>query len=468
MVLGDDAVRIIGAGLLQRYYGAPYDPSGTFREIPLAAEPLAIDLRETTRIKGLGPRQLRARWRAFRSYWFGHLLSVTGDHFTLIALPLAADHVSNGSALVVSLVVFAETLSTVVFGTIAGTMADRRRPIPTMITTDLGRAAMLTLLAVLEWSGSLVAWMVIAMSFALGALRLLHDGAESAFVAGLVPEELDVKSQARITLSENLGSTVGPLAAGAATGVGLWVSFGVDAMTFLLAVSAVALVARMAAQRDLFLAGSSRHDVDDGPDTPTVGYLSDLGATVKIIRSQPVFVKTLVVAALFNLLTLPVGAQFISLAKHELGIGSFGIGVMFAVTGITGILTAPLVERGTRIRPGLIVIATGVIALTVLVAGLFPTVATVGVAFAVAGGGFAVAFTHYAALRQRLFAPEVQGRVALTSRTVLWSTVLLGSVLTGWLADARGPAAMWVLCGIIGLVTAVGGAMSGLLSISYD
>lgn len=463
VVLEDDAVRLIGAGLLQRYYGAPYDPSGTFREIPLAAEPLAIDLRDTTRAKGLGPRQLKARWRAFRSYWTGHLLSVTGDHFTLIALPLAADRVSN-SALVVGLVVFAETLSTVLLGTAAGTMADRRSPIPTMLTTDSARAILLVGLALLEWSGGLTSWMVIVMSFVLGALRLLHDGAESAFVAGLVPEELDVKSQARITLSENVGSTIGPLAAGAASSIGLWVAFGVDGITFIAAVAAVAYVARLAKRRELFLGPVGRSQ-PGGDDVPS--YREDLFATFRIIAGQPKFVAILAVAALFNLLTLPVGAQFISLAR-ELGLGGVGIGVMFALTGVAGILTAPMVERGTSIRPGWLVLATGAIGGAVLLAGIFPSVPSVAAAFVVAGIGFAVAFTHYAAMRQRLFPPEAQGRVALASRTVLWSTVLVGSVLTGWLADVHGAAAMWVACGAVGVATALVGIGAGMLRMRVD
>lgn len=103
-----------------------------------------------------------------------------------------------------------------------------------------------------------------------------------------------------------------------------------------------------------------------------------------------------------------------------------------------------------------------------LIAGLFPSVATVAVAFVVAGAGFAVAFTHYAAMRQRLFPPETQGRVALASRTVLWSTVLLGSVLTGWLAEVRGASAMWVVCGAAGVLTALVGSAAGMLRMRID
>jgi hypothetical protein len=70
--------------------------------------------------------------------------------------------------------------------------------------------------------------------------------------------------------------------------------------------------------------------------------------------------------------------------------------------------------------------------------------------------------THWAALRQRIFPPHQQGRVALAARAVMWSTVLVGSVLTGWLSDAVNPEAMWLGCGAAGLAAAAWGIAAGL------
>ncbi len=70
--------------------------------------------------------------------------------------------------------------------------------------------------------------------------------------------------------------------------------------------------------------------------------------------------------------------------------------------------------------------------------------------------------THYSAMRQRLFVPSVQGRVALTSRMILWSIIPVGAVIGGWLSDAVDPAAMWLACGSVGLAAALWGVIVGV------
>ena len=87
---------------------------------------------------------------------------------------------------------------------------------------------------------------------------------------------------------------------------------------------------------------------------------------------------------------------------------------------------------------------------------------------AVAGIGLAAALTHHAALRQRVFPARLQGRVALTSRMVLWSAIPLGAVAGGWLSDHIGPTAMWVACGATGLAAVLWGAAAGLWRVRLD
>ena len=97
-----------------------------------------------------------------------------------------------------------------------------------------------------------------------------------------------------------------------------------------------------------------------------------------------------------------------------------------------------------------------------------PSVLTAAVAFAVGGVGFAFLMTHWSALRQRVFEPHEQGKVALTARSVLWSTVLVGSALGGWLSDAVDPEAMWLACGLAGVAAGLWGLALGLLHVRYD
>jgi MFS family permease len=460
--LEPDLIDAIGAGLLGRYYGVAYDPAGvagatSARDAAGAVETEVIDLR-TPRPRRA--REVRARWHAFRAYWNGHALSMVGDHLTLVALPIAADRLTH-SALWVGLVVFAETLATVLFGVVAGTFTDRRASRPLMIGADLGRALVLAGVVVLVQVGHYPVVLLVVASFLLGVMRLLFDGAHSAFVARLVPDELDVRSNNRLVLAENLGSTIGPLLAGAIIHFQLGLAFAVDGLSFVLSAAAIVHVGRVLRTRRIALGDGPAHDDATSP-APRGAFRRDAAETLRLIRSQPIFVRALVMAAAFNLCALPVGQQFVTLARVSLRLSAFGIGAMFALCGVAGIATAPFVERDARIRPGLLPAATGAIGAVVFVVGVAPSRWTVGLAFVVGGVAFAFFMTHWAALRQRIFPPHQQGRVALAARAGMWSTVLVGSVLTGWLSDAVSPEAMWLGCGAAGLAAAAWGLAAGL------
>lgn len=438
----------IAAGLLGRYYGSVADPAGITTTSPIAEAPAdetVIDLRSPTP-RVTRRRDLRARWRAFQGFWWGHTASNIGDHLTILALPLAADHLT-GSGLAVGAVVFAETLATVLLGSAAGAFTDRRHARSTMVAVDLTRAALLIGLCALVTVDRFPVAVLIAASFLLGVLRLLFDGAQSSFVARLVPDELDLRSNNRLVLAENIGFAVGPVLAGAMIEVGLWLAFGFDAISFMLSASALLAVGRTLRQGDL------------EPSTPpseragATAWKVELGRAYSVIARNKTFRRALVVTAMFNICALPVGQQFVTLARQTLNLGPFGIGLLFATGGIAGIFAAPLVERDDSIRPAVLPISTGALGVAVLVVGLAPSVATTTLAFLIGGVAFAYLMTHWSAMRQRLFAEELQGRIALSARSVMWSSILIGSLLTGWISDVVSPEAMWITCGVAGLVT---------------
>jgi MFS family permease len=442
---------LIGRGLIERHYGSPYDPAGI--HVRDAAVEIPIDVRDG----GDHPsrRDVRARWRAFRSYWVGHLCSMVGDHLTLVALPLAAARLTH-SGIIVGLIVSAETLATVLFGTATGTLTDRRHPRPLMISSDLLRAIVLGLIAVLNWRHMGSGSVLITAAFILGMLRLVHDGAESSMIARLLPDELDVRSNARLNLSENIGMTIGPILAGAATTIGLWLAFGADSVTFVLAAIAVALVGRASRRRQIDTPAR------DEQRAPKQRFRSEFGDSFRSIRSDRRYARALTVMALVNIAALPLGPQFVTLARQQLDLSPFMIGVVFAIGGLAGVCAAPIIGRSTTIRPSFILLGGAALSAGVLGVGAWPSMWTIVVAFLLAGVGLAAAMTHYAAMRQRLFAPSTQGRVALTSRMILWSVIPIGAVLGGWLSDAVDPAAMWLACGSVGLAAVLWGVIVGL------
>ncbi|HKY16649.1 MAG TPA: MFS transporter [Microthrixaceae bacterium] len=431
---------LIGRGLIARCFGI-----GT-PTLSVVADP--------PHVSGLTPREIKARWRAFRAFWAGHLCSTIGDHMRLVALPIAADRLT-GSAVVVALIVSAEALATVLFGTMAGSVTDRRHPRPVMIRTNVARAAILALVALLGWSELGPAALLVIAAFALSLLRLFHDGAESSLIARLVPDELDVRTDDRLNLSENIGVTVGPLLAGAAISLGVWLAFGVDAIIFVIAAIAVAVVGRLARRRHIELAPA--------PDEETREPLRrEFAATFKEIRANRVYRRSLVVMAFASVAALPLGPQFVSLATDDLGLSPWAIGAMFAIGGLSGIVAAPFIERRDDIRPGVIMAGTALFSGAVLLTGLVPSILTAALAFAAVGVGVTAAMTHLAAMRQRVYPNHQQGRIALTSRMVVWSVLPVAAIVGGVLSDVLGPTSMWIVCGGIGLAAAAWAVVVGL------
>ena len=88
---------------------------------------------------------------------------------------------------------------------------------------------------------------------------------------------------------------------------------------------------------------------------------------------------------------------------------------------------------------GLVVFSTGV-----LVAGLWPSYLTAGLAYVGAGIGSALAATHAAALRQSRFPVRFQGRVAMAVRASIVAILPVPLIAGGWLADAAGPEALFI------------------------
>ncbi len=452
--LEPNLIDLIGRGLLSRHFGAVYDRPAIIDPRVDAIEPEpVVDLRTPITRPS---RMLRAQWRAFTTYWRGDLLSMIGDHFTLVALPLATVRLTH-SAFDVGVIGAVEAFATVAFGTMAGTFADRRRARPLMICCDLIRAAVLAMLVVLDLTHHSAFAALVVAALALGALRLFSDGGRSTLVADLVPDELDVRSNNRLVLSENIGATIGPALAGWAIAGGLWHAFGIDGLSFLCSAVAIALVGRIIRRN---------HLVEHTPTAPDsadrASYLEESRRAIRLILDDVVFRRALVVVTLYNIVTLPLGVMFVSLAVRTLHLPSWEIGLTYAVGGVGGIAAAPLVERDDRIRPGILPIGTGITGAVILLAGAVPSTATAMVAFVVGGAAFTFVLTQWAAFRQRRFPVDQQGRITLTSRRVMFAALLVGPLLGGWLSDVVDPAALWLACGATGLATAVWGLAVGL------
>jgi len=233
---------------------------------------------------------------------------------------------------------------------------------------------------------------------------------------------------------------------------GIGAAFLADAATFVGSGSAVASVRRLDRHASGAVAVRSM----------LAGLRADIAEGLRALRADAPMVRLLVVVAAMNIVSVCVEAQFIPYASEVLGIGARGIGIYWAIGGTAAVVTSFLAGRRTTASGMALLAGTAVFSLGVLAAGLWPSFASVTVAFVAAGVGSALVMTHLSSLRHRRFPINLQGRVAMASRTAVFLAMPLPLVGGGWLAKEVGPEALFVLTASIGLGAVAWGLFFGL------
>ena len=407
---------------------------------------------------GAAPRAgERPGWRDFRRIWGAHSVSVFGDQLSLVALPLATFAVTD-SAVAVGVVASAEAATAVVFGLPAGALADRLPHLRVLVRTDLARALVLGLLviALLTPIPDLPALFVAAL--AVGSLRIAHDASASA-VLPIVLDRVDLlAANGRIQGSESVSTATGPALAGGLIALGgPALAFAVDAASFVASALTIRRVRRL----------------DDVPHPAVEGaspvrLRTAVGEGLRALAADRPMVRLIVVGAALNVMSVCLEAQFIPYADRVLDVGAFAIGVFFAIGGTAAVVTSAIVARRVSARGDVILAAVAVYAAGVLVAGLFPSLATAVLAFGAAGAGSAVVATHLAALRQRRFPLHLQGRVAMASRTLVVGVMVVPLIGGGYLSGAAGPEVLFVAAAAVGTAVVAWALATGAGNVRED
>src|SRR5215212_581836 len=172
------------------------------------------------------------RHPAFRNLWLASSTSVMGDSIVVVAIALFVTDLT-GSATDVGIVLAAQMLPFVAFLLIGGVWADRLPRARVMISTDVVRMVLHTLLAVLIFTDAVEIWQLVAIEALFGTAEAFFRPAQTGLVPRTVPEREIQEAQALSNLTVNLAELVGPaLATALVLGVGAGWAFLLDAATF--------------------------------------------------------------------------------------------------------------------------------------------------------------------------------------------------------------------------------------------
>lgn len=358
----------------------------------------------------------------FRLLWAATGVSNLGDGIRLTALPLLATELTTDPALIAGLAV-AERLPWLVFILPGGAWADRYDRRRLRVLLDVIRAVVVAGLAMLIAvdAASLVALYLAAA--AMAAAESIVDSSSMALVPALVDEADLERGGARLAATElTMGALIGPPLGGVIFAGALWLPFGIDAITFLLAAVLTAAIP-----------GSFRPARSRGSKT---SMWSDIRDGMRWLWNDHLIRNLALISTALGTIGYVTGAVFVLLAREELGLGSAEFGLLLVPPAIGGLIGSALASRlRNRSLRVVLTVAITTNALTSLAIAVTSRAALIGVLLAIEAAAILVWNVLTLALRQRMIPDELLGRVGASYRFLVYVGMPAGAILGGFIAS---------------------------------
>lgn len=395
-------------------------------------------LRATRRAHGRVFRSLREP--NFRRYFAGHAISVVGTWAQRVAQDwLVLTLTDSGVALGISAVLqFGPVLLLGMWGGAVVDRTDRRR---LLMATQAAQAVLAAALGVLAFAGVVQLWMVYALALALGIVTVSDTPARQALVGEMVGPADYVNAQALSSTVHNAGRLVGPAIAGlliATTGVAI--AFIVNAVSFLAVLIGLMRMDPAAMRPRDSPTGRGKHRAGDG--LRYVRRTPELWATLLLVGIVALFGQNFrVVLPLLAQDTFHGGPEVYGYLTAALGLGAV-LGALFSAVRETatswGLLLACLAFGAVNLITA---------AAPVLVAAYAAMVATgfVNIVFNTLGRSVLLLGSD----------PGMHGRVLALHGLVFLGSTPFGGPLLGWICEALGARAGFVVAGLAALVAGV-------------
>ncbi len=344
------------------------------------------------------------------------------------------------SALMVALVQTASTAPSLLFGLVAGTLADivdRRRVV--LFTQILLLSSTLALGAA-TLAGLISPIALLVLTFLVGIGFTFYMPAQQALVNDLVPRTELPRAVALSAVAFNLARAVGPALAGA---IAAWLGSG----SALLA-SALFFVWMIVALRGW---PKPVRSIPGVPETLLAGVRSGL----RYLQHSPPL-RALVVRNLsFAVCAAALWALLPLIARDELGLGAGGFGILLGFFGAGAVVGALWIPRHLQNVSLNTVVSGGYLlwAVAALIIAFSPWAIFAVVGTCAAGAAWVSVFASLSAGTQTSAPPWVRARAVATNLVTTQASLALGSVVWGALATAAGtPIALSVSAGMMMLL----------------
>lgn len=366
----------------------------------------------------------------FLKFWVASAISDVGSQVSALALPLIAALTLGATPWQMGLLSAAGSVPALLVGLFAGVWVDRLRRRPLMITADLGRAALLLTIPVASALGLLRIELLYLVALSAGVLTVLFDVTYLAFIPSLVGRDRLVDANSKLEATASVAQVVGPGLGGALVGaLGAAYAVLIDALSFVASA--------------LFISGVSL--AEPAPAGGRTGVATEIGEGLRLVLTHNVLRVLAGCSATTNLFGRMFLAVYVLYMTRDLGLGSVGVGLVFATGGVGALAGAVVAGPVTqRFGPGPVMIVAqllfGLFGMAVPLAVLVPRVALPMIVASEFSQWMAVTvyYVNAVSARQAMIPARLQGRVNATMRFAAGGALPIGALIGGALGGVIG------------------------------
>lgn len=376
----------------------------------------------------IAPRRLG---RDFRWLMSSSWTTDIGDGIALSAAPLLIASLTSSPILVAGGLLM-QYLPWLLFGLLAGSVADRHDRRRLVIIADGSRAVVVAGLVAFLVTGNVTVWIVLGMAFLYGTAEVFANTAGSTLMPMLVkPADLGV-GNARLQGGFLVGNQlIGPPLGAFLFAIGSFWPFVTQIVCVSLGVILISRIMRTPIPPKSEPAeGMPPHPIREG---------------LRWLRGNPP-VRTLVIIILvFNVTWAAPWSILVLYATKHLGLGAVGYGALTTSAAIGGLLSTfgfGWLERHVKFATLMRIC----LSLEVVMHLSFALTTSGIVALVIMFGFGAYAFvwgTISTTVRQRLVPLELQGRIASVNMVGVFGGLVIGELLGGVIAQTWGLTAPW-------------------------
>jgi MFS family permease len=409
-------------------------------------------MRRAAGLSRLIPPGSLLRERSFGLFWGAHAISEAGSRITSVVAPILVYQLT-GSALGTGVLAALQAVPYLLFGLLAGAIADRADRRRLMVGCNVLQTVILATVPLAAAAGVLGVEQVFVVAVLSATLFVWFDAANFGALPLIAGRDRLVEANAAVSGASSLIAVVGPAVAGVlAATIGPAYAIGLDAASY--GLSAIALL--------LVRAPFSTRHLDPASVEPVVRrLLADVHEGLRFLWGHRL-VRTLTLLG-FGVsftggavtgLTVVYGVQALGLPDS-----GAGIGLLFSAAALGSLVSSVLLPSlNRRYATGSITLG-GLTAAVVAVAALalVTNLAAALVFFFAWGAAQTLVIINAISLRQQVAPDHLQSRVNVSARMIAWGGMPFGAAVGGALAEVTSIEATYLVMALgVGISAAIG------------